>query len=269
MGYHREFAYAAKSSPGCVSFKADSSKVDTLRAAVNFGERRGSGPPDILLLHYTGMEDGNSALDWLCCEESGVSCHYLIQEDGEIVQMVQESKRAHHAGAGSWEGDPDTNSRSIGIEIVNCGHPGDLPDYPAKQMEAVAVLCRDIIERHGIEARRVLAHSDIAPGRKMDPGENFDWQWLAGRGVGHWITPAPLGSGRYIQRGDEGKSVEALQAMLSLYGYGVELSGKFDDCTHNVVEAFQRHFRPEKVDGIADVSTVDTLHRLLKALDYG
>ena len=157
-----------------MSFDADSSCVDAIRPAVNFGERRGAkaASPDILLLHYTGMEDdpgGDRALNWLCCEESGVSCHYLIRESGEVVQMVPESKRAHHAGVGKWEGDDDTNSRSIGIEIVNGGHPAGLPDFPALQMEAVLALSKDILARHDIAPRRVLAHSDIAPGRKVDP----------------------------------------------------------------------------------------------------
>ena len=254
-----------------MSFNADSSCVDAVRPAVNFGERRGAkaASPDILLLHYTGMEDdpgGDRALNWLCCEESGVSCHYLIRESGEVVQMVPESKRAHHAGVGKWEGDDDTNSRSIGIEIVNGGHPAGLPAFPAQQMEAVLALSSDIVARHDIAPRRVLAHSDIAPGRKVDPGEKFDWSFLAQQGVGHWVEPAPIRSGRYFQQGDVGQPVEALQSMLTLYGYGVEVNGEFDAQTKSVVDAFQRHFRQERVDGVADISTIETLHLLLKSL---
>ena len=257
-----------------MSFDADSTCVDLISPAVNFGERKpgansGTPSPDILLLHYTGMDDderGSGALKWLCCEESGVSCHYFIRPDGEILQLVPESKRAHHAGAGIWEGDPDTNSRSIGIEIVNGGHPADLPDFPDQQMQAVARLSKDIVERHQISPQRVLAHSDIAPGRKLDPGENFDWAWLASEGVGHWVTPAPIRSGRFFQRGDCGEPVEALQSMLSMYGYGLEISGDFDERTQIVVEAFQRHFRQERVDGVADLSTIESLHQLLSAL---
>ncbi len=260
-----------------MNFTADSNCVDLVCPAVNFGDRK-PGPngdnasPDILLLHYTGMEDdaqGNGALKWLCCEESGVSCHYFIREDGEVVQLVREQDRAYHAGVGSWKGDRDTNSRSIGIEIVNGGHPAGLPDFPQVQMQAVAQLSRDIIQRHHISPACVLAHSDIAPGRKIDPGEKFNWAWLASQGVGHWEDPVPVRSGRFFQRGEKGEPIEALQSMLALYGYDVEISGLFDDETHIVVEAFQRHFRPEQVDGVADISTIETLHQLLKALPVG
>ncbi len=247
-----------------MSFQPDSVCVDKTQKAINFGERRGVEKPDILLLHYTGMNDGDGALKWLCCEESGVSCHYFVEEDGRILQLVPEVKRAHHAGAGQWEASDDINSRSIGVEIVNAGHPGGLPDFPEVQMEAVARLSRDVIQRHSILPHHILAHSDIAPGRKEDPGENFDWAYLASQGVGLWIEPSPLSSGTFFQEGDTGQPVEALQSMLSLYGYGLEINGLFDRQTKIVIEAFQRHFRQEKVDGVADFSTIDTLHRLLR-----
>ena len=249
-----------------MSFEPDSPEVDYVRAAVNFGERKDVDGPDILLLHYTGMNGAQAALDWLCCEESGVSCHYFVDEDGGALQLVPECKRAHHAGAGSWQGHGDVNSRSIGIEIVNGGHPGGLPNFPPMQMEAVARLSKDIIARHKIAAHRVLAHSDIAPGRKEDPGEKFDWAWLARKAVGHWVEPSPICSGRFFQQGDEGVPVEALQLMLTQYGYEVPTDGLFDDRTRIVVAAFQRHFRQAKVDGVADLSTIETLHRLLKAM---
>ena len=234
--------------------------------AVNFGERVDVAGPDILLLHYTGMNSAQAALDWLCCKQSGVSCHYFIDEEGAITQLVPENKRAHHAGAGSWEGQGDINSRSIGIEIVNAGHPGGLPDFPMVQMEAVAKLSIDIIDRHNIMARRVLAHSDVAPGRKEDPGEKFDWAWLAEKGVGHWIEPSEMKSGRFFQQGDEGVPVEAVQLLLRQYGYEVPVDGRFDNQTHIAVAAFQRHFRQAKVDGVADFSTMETLRRLLSEL---
>lgn len=249
-----------------MSFKADSSRVAEVCPAVNFGERRDVASPDILLLHYTGMADGDGALKWLCCEESGVSCHYFVNEDGHVLQLVPESKRAHHAGAGAWEGHTDINSRSIGIEIVNAGHPGGLPPFPDEQMEAVARLSLDTIRRHEIKPQHVLAHSDIAPGRKEDPGERFDWSWLAARQIGHWVKPTAIRSGRFFQAGDVGEPVEALQSMLALYGYDVEITGEYCDRTRVVVEAFQRHFRQERVDGVADTSTIETLHALLKSL---
>ena len=245
-------------------FCADSAHVDAVRPAVNRGERRGEGTIDILMLHYTGMPDAQAALDWLCCEESGVSCHYFVFEDGRTVQLLPERARAHHAGAGSWQGVSDVNSRSIGIEIANAGHAGGLPPFPNVQMEAVARLAHDIVARHAIAPARVLAHSDTAPGRKVDPGERFDWDWLAERGVGLTVPPVAPGGGRFLQEGDSGEPVEALQAMLALWGYGVEVNGAFGASTRHAVAAFQRHHRRTLVDGVADVSTIETLHALLR-----
>ncbi|CAH0341303.1 N-acetylmuramoyl-L-alanine amidase [Rhizobium sp. CECT 9324] len=232
----------------------------------NFGERIGVTRPDILLLHYTGMPTGEGAQAWLCNPESQVSSHYIVHEDGRVVQMVPEDRRAWHAGQSSWAGETDINSRSIGIEIANAGHPAGLPDYPDRQIESLIELCRECVQRHQIASERVLAHSDVAPVRKVDPGENFPWSKLHHAGIGHWVEPAPLGGGRFFQRGDQGQPVEALQSMLSLYGYAVEINGDYCAKTEGVVAAFQRHFRPVKVDGIADSSTIETLHRLLTSL---
>ena len=136
----------------------------------------------MLLLHYTGMDSAEAALDWLTRQESGVSCHYLVDAEGRIAQMVPESERAWHAGQSLWEGETDINSCSIGIEIHNPGHDFDYPDFPDAEMRAVEALCRDILSRHAIPSHRVLAHSDVAPGRKRDPGEKFDWERLARAG---------------------------------------------------------------------------------------
>jgi N-acetylmuramoyl-L-alanine amidase len=241
-------------------------KGAAVKASPNFGERRDGRVPDILILHYTGMPTAEGALDWLTRTESEVSSHYFVFEDGRVVQLVPEAARAWHAGKGFWRGETDINSASIGIEIANPGHPGGLPDFPPKQIAAVAELCRDIVERHNIAPERVLAHSDIAPVRKIDPGERFPWAILADAGIGHWVEPAPIAGGRFFQQGDNGPPIEALQAMLALYGYDVPVSGDYCARTHGVVEAFQRHYRQQRVDGIADSSTIDTLHRLLKAL---
>ncbi|EIM72160.1 N-acetylmuramyl-L-alanine amidase, negative regulator of AmpC, AmpD [Nitratireductor aquibiodomus RA22] len=161
----------------------------------NFGVRRDGQKPDALILHYTGMETGESAQDWLCAAESEVSSHYLVHEDGRIVQMVREADRAWHAGRGSWQGRDDVNSWSIGVEIANAGHPQNLPDFPEVQIKAVLELGLDICRRHRILAKRVLAHSDIAPGRKVDPGEKFPWQRLAAAGLGHFVAIAPSREG--------------------------------------------------------------------------
>lgn len=248
------------------SFPADAACVDRVTPAANFDVREAEKPLDTLILHYTGMPSHQQARDWLVTAESRVSCHYFIWPDGRIEQLVPEGLRAWHAGVSCWREEPDLNTRSIGIEIANEGHDGGLPDFPAVQIEAVIGLCRDILERRHIPAARVLAHSDVAPARKCDPGEKFPWALLHENGVGHFVLPSPLGSGRYFQAGDRGAPVEAVQSMLSIYGYRVDMNGIFDEATRLAVAAFQRHFRPAKVDGVADLSTIETLHRLIGAL---
>jgi N-acetylmuramoyl-L-alanine amidase len=228
--------------------------------------RPGGIRPDLLLLHYTGMISGAAAIDWLARPESKVSCHYVIDENGAITQMVPEALRAWHAGVSHWRASDDINSCSIGIEIQNPGHSGGYPDFPAVQIVAVEALCLDIAARHAIAPERVLAHSDVAPGRKIDPGEKFPWNRLAETGIGHWVEPAPVRSGPVLQSGDKGDGVMRLQQQLRAYGYGIEPTGIFDERTRIVVEAFQRHFRPALVDGRADPSTTDTLEVLLATL---
>ena len=246
-------------------FVSEHDRAD-VRVSPNFGPRRDGVAPDMIILHYTGMQSAEAAELWLCDPASEVSSHYLVHEDGRIVQMVREADRAWHAGKGSWLGRADVNSCSIGIEIANPGHAFGYPDFPDRQIDAVIVLCRGICARHGIAPARVLAHSDVAPGRKIDPGEKFPWRRLWQEDVGHWVEPSPIQGGRFLSAGEGGEPVEALQSMLALYGYGVEITGHFDAGTRAVVEAFQRHFRPELVDGVADRSTIETLHRLLAAL---
>jgi len=231
----------------------------------NHGERKDGRRPDMLTLHYTGMPDEAQALQWLCNPVSEVSAHYVVFENGHVAQLVPEARRAWHAGKSSWTGETDINSRSIGIEIANPGHDGGLPPFGETQIKNVIRLCRDIVERWSIPPDRVLAHSDVAPGRKMDPGERFPWERLHHAGVGHWTRPAPIRDGRFFVRGDQGQPIEALQAMLAMYGYGVPITGAFDADTEAVVAAFQRHFRSERVDGIADVSTITTLRDLIAA----
>jgi len=212
------------------------------------------------------MTSAAKSCHWLCTPESQVSCHYLIDEHGAITQMVDEKMRAWHAGDGSWCGAEDVNSRSIGIEIHNPGHTHGYSDFPKVQMNAVVQLGKDIVTRHKIPPRNVLAHSDIAPARKIDPGEKFDWRYLHDHGLGHWVSPEPISGGSFLQQGDQGDAVFALQSLLKLYGYGIQIDGKYGAETHLVTAAFQRHFRQSKVDGVADQSTVATLHKLLRPL---
>lgn len=237
-----------------------------VRLAPNWNERRNGASPDLLILHYTGMIDGQAAEDWLCVPQSAVSCHYIVHEDGRIVQMVREADRAWHAGAGSWFGRHDVNSFSVGIEIVNAGHDYGSPDFAPAQIASVIALSRDICARWAIPPERVLAHSDIAPGRKIDPGERFPWKRLADAGIGHFVEPVRIRSGPLLRPGEQGSQVAALQEMLANYGYGIEITGEYDAATTAVVEAFQRHFRQERVDGVADSSTVETLQCLHAAL---
>lgn len=232
----------------------------------NFDTRSTGAKIKHLILHYTGMESANAARERLCDEAAKVSSHYLIDENGSITQMVLEKDRAWHAGVSMWAGDSDINSTSLGVEIHNTGHEFELEDYPEVQMAALIDLCRDILTRHNIAPHNILAHSDIAPSRKQDPGEKFPWEKLFESGIGHWVEPAPVVGGRFVQEGDEGEPVEALQSLLALYGYHLDINGKYDALTKDVVTAFQRHFRPLKVDGVADSSTITTLHTLIKSL---
>ena len=234
--------------------------------SANFGERNKGRLPDMILLHYTGMPDAEGAINKLCSAGSEVSAHYIVLEDGRIVQCVPEAKRAWHAGISSWAGDEDINSCSIGIEIINRGHDGGYPEFPSRQIAAVIALCRGIILRRNIPSHRVLGHSDVAPARKKDPGEKFPWHSLANSGVGHWVQPVPITRGETLKLGSISQDVAGLQKALARYGYSIPTHGKFDGATMEVVAAFQRHFRPERVDGMADHSTMSTLHALLSSL---
>jgi N-acetylmuramoyl-L-alanine amidase len=246
-------------------FPPDSPRADAVTPSLNHEARVGDVRPDILLLHYTGMSSTDAALQRLCDADAKVSSHYLVFEDGRIVQLVPESRRAYHAGVSSWEGASDINSRSIGIEIGNQGHDFGAPEFPDVEISAVIALCQDIVGRWAIAPSRVLGHSDVAPGRKRDPGETFPWRRLAEAGVGLWVEPAPIVAGTMLALGETGGAVADLQRALADYGYGVGVTGRYDEITKEVVTAFQRHFRPARVDGIADLSTVRTLNKLLSA----
>ncbi len=248
----------------------DTPLVGAVCPSPNFEPRREGARPSILLLHYTGVASAAKAIDWLSRAESKVSAHYVVDEAGRITQLVAEAMRAWHAGLAVWAGESDINSTSIGIEIHNPGHELGYPDFPEPQLSAVEALCRDIIARHDVRPERVLAHSDVAPTRKKDPGEKFPWARLARAGIGHWVAPEPLNrADPGIARDAAGPLVAAVQSLLARYGYGIEATGGFDPKTEFVVTAFQRHFRPERVDGRIDQSTVTTLERLIAALPEG
>lgn len=248
------------------TFTPDSSIVSDVIPSMNFGERNNGRQPDMIVLHYTGMPDVEGAIAQLCTAGTEVSAHYIVLEDGRIVQCVPEAKRAWHAGVSRWAGEDDINSCSIGVEIVNRGHDWGYPDFPLRQIAAVIALCRGIMLRRNVPSYRVLAHSDVAPARKKDPGEKFPWHSLANSGVGHWVQPAPIVRGDALRLGAINESVTAMQMAFARYGYNMPINGKFDGPTMEVVTAFQRHFRPERVDGGADHSTMTTLHALLATL---
>ncbi len=214
------------------------------RASPNHGTRRGNGVIDMLVLHYTGMTNASVALDRLCDPASEVSAHYAVDEDGAIWRLVPEERRAWHAGKSGWAGDADINSRSIGIELVNPGHGPDYHPFPEPQMAALEQLCRDLLIRHPIKSHFVLGHSDVAPGRKQDPGELFDWRRLAAAGIGLWP--------------DTVKPVDAegsFDADMANFGYA--------NASFEAILAFQRHFHPANLTGIADRETQARLRALV------
>jgi N-acetylmuramoyl-L-alanine amidase len=248
-------------------FAPDSSLVAAVRPSPNHGGRRDVDRPTMLILHYTGMVSTDEALSRLsdgdAAGEYKVSTHYFVFEDGRIVQCVPEACEAWHAGQSSWEGEAHVNSRSIGVEIANPGHSFGYPDFPNDQIDAVIALCADILRRYPIRADRILAHSDVAPSRKEDPGEKFPWRRLFEAGIGHWVEPTPIAAGPALKPGDRSARASQLQGLLAEYGYGLNPTGFYSASTCDVVAAFQRHFRPARVDGIADGSTLDTLERLV------
>lgn len=227
----------------------------------NFEPRK--RPPDMIVLHYTGMRTGGEALTRLRDPEAKVSAHYLVEEDGRVFRLAPEERRAWHAGLSSWRGERDVNGASVGIEVVNPGHEFGYRSFPEVQIAAVVELVADIRTRWVVEDRMIVGHSDVAPARKQDPGELFPWKRLAEAGHGLWAE-APPAPGAPLGEGEEGAAVFALQAGFTRLGYDLPPSGRFDAETAAVVRAFQRHWRPEGVDGVADGETRARLIALLR-----
>lgn len=260
-------------------------------------DSRDSHVIDMLVLHYTGMRTASEALERLCDPSAKVSAHYMVEEDGTVHALVPEEMRAWHAGVSSWRGHTNINQRSIGIEIANPGHEFGYRPFPHAQMDAVATLCKGILSRHPIPPRNVVAHSDVAPQRKEDPGELFEWQWLAQRSIGLW--PAKK---RHISSetfGFWGNSVRILlwvfsnilipnlfhrslpsdhpavrpiddyakvQAQLTQYGYDCPQTGEWDEATSKIIIAFQRHFFPQRLTGRWDRECALRLASLLSLI---
>lgn len=218
----------------------------------NFDARPPGAAIDTIVLHYTDMESAEAALKRLADAQAKVSAHYLVGEDGAVYRMVEDAKRAWHAGESYWRGVRGVNATSIGIEIDNAGHSHGTPGFPEVQMEAVLALTRMLKETHGIADRNVIGHSDIAFLRKQDPGEKFDWAWLARHGVGVFPFTAKPIHGPELAKGDSGTAVMKLQQSLANWGYGLKIDGRFAEKTEACVIAFQRHYRPEGVTGLWD-----------------
>src|SRR5262249_43784400 len=215
------------------------------RASPNHDARPAGGRIDMLVLHYTGMKTAAEATDRPCDPLSQGSAHYGVDEDGTVWRLVEESRRAWHAGLSFWQGTENVNTVSIGIELVNPGHEWGYRSYPDAQMLSLAAVCSGLLGRHPIPADRVVGHSDVAPLRKQDPGELFDWPRLAREGIGLW--PSELAAAP--------SDIAAAQAMLARIGYRVPGSGMLDEETRQVLIAFQRHFRPKRIDGEFDSET--------------
>lgn len=211
----------------------------------NHDARPDGGAIDMLVVHYTGMQSATAARERLCDAASKVSAHYVIDEDGSVAALVPENRRAWHAGVSFWRGRTDINARSVGVELVNPGHEYGYRPFPEPQMAAFEELAKAILGRHPIPARNVVGHSDVAPRRKEDPGELFDWRRLAGCGIGLWP--------------DATASAEAADVAQMLARFGYE--------TENIaatLRAFQRRFRPARIDGVADAETTGLLADLLR-----
>jgi len=223
----------------------------------------------LLVLHYTGMETGAAALERMTDAQAKVSAHYMVEEDGRIFQMVDEDKRAWHAGVSEWCGESNINSASIGIEIVNGGHDwplpdGSLPPYPDAQIAALIPLCKAIMSRHNISAEGVVGHSDIAPARKQDPGEHFPWAGLAAAGIGRFPLNIEPDRRTLFGAGSRDRGVSIVQRGLAEIGYCARVTGVLDEDTRLVIAAFQRRYRPAQVDGVVDMETMAIIRWLVE-----
>ena len=235
------------------------------RPSPNFDQRKTD--VSYLVLHYTGMESGAAALERLCDKDAKVSAHYLVDEDGTLYQLVDENKRAWHAGVAEWAGQTDINSASIGVEIVNGGHnvtlqDGSLPPYTDMQINALIVLSKEIMLRQNIMPQNVLGHSDVAPARKIDPGEHFPWKGLAAAGIGLWPQKKDIDKRVLFDIDSRDRGIAIAQSGLAHIGYGARITGMMDETTVYIIQALQRRYRPEKIDGVIDMETMDIIKSL-------
>ena len=233
----------------------------------NFEPRPSGVAVDMLIIHYTGMESAEAALSRMRDPAAKVSAHYMIDEDGTVYRLVAENMRAWHAGTASWGGGTNINDRSIGIELVNPGAEFGYRPFPMPQIEALEQLAGGLLKRHAIPARHVLGHSDVAPTRKQDPGELFDWARLAAAGIGLWPETENALETEVALASAHLPAMANIQELLQRFGYPIAISGEQDEETRLVITAFQRHFHPQNVSGDMDAETFARLRALVAAAE--
>ena len=236
------------------------------QSSPNWNERPCGCVVDTVILHYTGMKTGAEAIARLRDAATQVSAHYVVEEDGRIFRLVAEEKRAWHAGVSHWQGRDNINDCSIGVEIVNPGHEFGYRAFPTPQINGLITLLSGIKERHGIPAARFIGHSDIAPQRKIDPGELFPWRELADYGLGVVSINPCLDQSVVARKGDVGDVVCDLNKLLGIVGYHNLGDGNFGSGTEMALRAFQRHWCPEHVTGELDVGTQQVLSDIAEQL---
>ncbi len=220
---------------------------------------------DTIIYHYTGMRSHEEALSRLCDVNAKVSAHYMVLENGEIIRLVAEEMQAWHAGISCWNGKAALNENSIGIEIVNPGHEFGYKKFPQIQMDAVLALSLDILSRHKVPKRNIIGHSDVAPLRKKDPGELFDWRFLAENGVGTWPIVEGVRNPEKVLAvfGDDNDSVLNIQEKLSNYGYHLKKDGYYGEKTEDTIVAFKRHFIQDDMNAFWNSRAMATIDALL------
>lgn len=249
----RAFVAAGLLAVGCATGRQSVRLID--EPSPNADER--TRAVDMIVLHYTGMTSGPEALARLCDSAAGVSAHYLVEEDGRVYRLVDEAKRAWHAGISSWKGESEINARSIGIEIVNPGHEWGYRPFPAPQIDAVVALVKAIRTRHDVPSARVVGHSDVAPGRKEDPGELFPWARLAAEGL--------AAAGVYDGPPDPTLAYEDAVSLLRAIGYDLPDAAPGKPAASAAVLAFQRRFCPSALGQAIDPMTKAAIRWAAKA----
>ena len=234
-------------------------QISTRYMSPNWNERPSGVSIDMVILHYTGMKTGEEALQRLCDPDAAVSSHYLIEEDGEIFQLVAEEKRAWHAGVSHWQGRENINHNSIGVELVNPGHEFGYRAFPPAQIDSLLALLVGVKARHKIPTGGFLGHSDIAPGRKVDPGHLFPWRQLAAEGFGVFSDRIASDTAVRLRLDDTGPLVNKVNKQLAIVGYRGCDNVTFGQGTAHVLKAFQAHWRPEEINGVLDEGTAIVL----------